>query len=58
MDDVNYWHSHQNLRCLVGGWAPNPWLHKSVPEKGLEMPGCGLGTETSAPEVSPQEGAR
>ena len=51
-DDLNYRHSHQNLRRLVGAWAPNPWSRGESPRKGREMPGWGLFTETSSPEVS------
>ena len=33
-DHLNYGHSHQKLRCLGGGWAPNPRLQRLVPGKG------------------------
>ena len=33
-DHLNYGHSHQKLRCLGRGWAPNPQLQRLVPEKG------------------------
>ena len=34
-DHLNYGHSHQKLRRLGGGWAPNPRLQRLVPGKGL-----------------------
>ena len=33
-DHLNYGHSHQKLRRLGGGWAPNPRLQRLVPGKG------------------------
>ena len=53
-DHLNYGHSHQKLRRLGGGWASNPQLQRLVPGKGRGTPGWGLGTETSAPEISPR----
>ena len=76
-DHLNYGHSHQKLRRLGGGWAPNPRLQRLVPGKGpgdawvgaghrdlssegwsprggRGTPGWGLGTKTSAPEISPR----
>ena len=50
-DHLNYWHSHQKLRCLGGGWALRPRLWRLVPgsELGLvvqRQPG-GLGSRWS-----------
>ena len=33
-DHLNYGHSHQKLRRLGGGWAPNPRLQRRVPGLG------------------------
>ncbi len=33
-DHLNYGHSHQKLRRLGGGWAPNPRLQRLVPGLG------------------------
>ena len=52
MDHLNYGHSHQKLRCLGGGWAPNPRLQRLVPGLG------GRGRAETAWEVSkPFDGA-
>ena len=54
-DHLNYGHSHQKLRRLGWGWAPRPRLRRLVPKKGPgDAWGWGLGTETSAPEISPR----
>lgn len=34
-DHMNYWHSHQKLRRLGGGWAPIPQLLRLDPGKWL-----------------------
>ena len=56
-DHLNYGHSHQKLRRLGGGWAPNPRLQRLVPGKGPGDAWVGLGTVTSALKVGPREGA-
>ena len=51
-DHLNYGHSHQKLRRLGGGWAPNPRLQRLVPGLG------GRGRAETAWEVSkPFDGA-
>ena len=51
-DHLNYWHSHQKLRCLGGGWASRPRLRRLVPweQAGVgsaETAWGGLGTRLS-----------
>ena len=42
-DHLNYGHSHQKLRRLGGGWAPNPRLQRLVPGKGTGDAWMGAG---------------
>ena len=42
-DHLNYGHSHQKLRRLGGGWAPNPRLQRLVPERELGDAWVGAG---------------
>ena len=50
-DHLNYGHSHQKLRCLGGGWAPNPRLQRLVPGKGPGDAWLGAGHRDLASEA-------
>ena len=56
-DHLNYGQSHQKLRRLGGGWAPNPRLQRLVPGKGLGDAWVGAGhRDLSSEGWSPRGG--